>query len=97
MRLAPERASPNCHAARRDAASFPRCAVRSLPHGQKRRHAIGHPRSSEDPQDVRARRRFGFVKGELTSFEDENLRAGEEFGTSRTLHERIERHTSADA
>ncbi|MET7422403.1 AAA family ATPase [Dactylosporangium sp. NPDC005555] len=47
--------------------------------------------SVKDPQDVRARRRFGFVKGELTSFEDEHLRAGEELGTSRILLEEIER------
>ncbi|GAA2607717.1 hypothetical protein GCM10010399_43280 [Dactylosporangium fulvum] len=47
--------------------------------------------SVKDPQDVRARRRFGFAKGELTSFEDENLLAGEELRTSRVLLEEIER------
>ncbi|MGI5179710.1 HelD family protein [Dactylosporangium sp. CA-152071] len=47
--------------------------------------------SVKDPQDVSRRRRFGFVKGELTSFEDENLQAGEELGTSRILLEEIER------
>ena len=47
--------------------------------------------SVKDPQHVQARRRFGFVKGELTSFEDENLQAGEELGTSRILLEEIER------
>ncbi|WP_460494995.1 HelD family protein [Dactylosporangium cerinum] len=47
--------------------------------------------SVKDPQDVSTRRRFGFVKGELTSFEDEHLQAGEELGTSRILLEEIER------
>ncbi|MFC4042280.1 HelD family protein [Dactylosporangium siamense] len=47
--------------------------------------------SVKDPQDVSTRRRFGFVRGELTSFEDEHLRAGEELGTSRILLEEIER------
>lgn len=47
--------------------------------------------SVKDPQDVDMRRRFGFVKGELTSFEDEHLKAGEEHGTSRILLEEIER------
>jgi DNA helicase IV len=47
--------------------------------------------SVKDPQDVTTRRRFGFVKGELTSFEDENLQAGKELGTSRILLEEIER------
>ncbi len=48
--------------------------------------------SVKDPQDVRTRRRFGFVKGNLTSFEDEHLQAGEELGTtSRILLEEIER------
>jgi DNA helicase IV len=47
--------------------------------------------SAKDPQDVNSRRRFGFVRGELTSFEDENLQAGVELGTSRILLEEIER------
>jgi hypothetical protein len=47
--------------------------------------------SVKDPQDVATRRRFGFVKGELTSFEDEHLHQGEELGTSRILLEEIER------
>jgi DNA helicase IV len=47
--------------------------------------------SIKDPQDVSTRRRFGCVKGELTSFEDENLQAGQELGTSRILLEEIER------
>ena len=37
--------------------------------------------SVRDPQGVAVRRRFGFVKGELTSFEDEHLDRGEELGT----------------
>ena len=47
--------------------------------------------SVKDPQDVTTRRRFGFVKGELTSFEDEHLQRDEEIGTSRILLEEIER------
>ncbi|XVV13008.1 HelD family protein [Actinoplanes sp. CA-131856] len=48
--------------------------------------------SVRDPQGVRVRRRFGFVKGELTSFEDEHLDRGEELGTkSRILTAEIER------
>jgi DNA helicase IV len=47
--------------------------------------------SVKDPQGVANRRRFGFVKGELTSFEDERLQAGEALGTSRILLEEIER------
>jgi DNA helicase IV len=47
--------------------------------------------SVKDPQDVDVRRRFGFVKGELTSFEDEHLRAGEDIGTSQILLDEIER------
>src|SRR5690348_3551632 len=48
--------------------------------------------SVRDPQDVSTRRRFGFVKGELTSFEDEHLDRGEELGTkSRILTAEIER------
>ncbi len=45
-----------------------------------------------DPQDVAVRRRFGFIRGELTSFEDEHLDRGEELGTaSRILTAEIER------
>ncbi|MGI5246473.1 HelD family protein [Dactylosporangium sp. CA-139066] len=47
--------------------------------------------SVADPQGVAVRRRFGFVKGDLTSFEDEHLTAGEDIGTSRILLEEIER------
>jgi DNA helicase IV len=48
--------------------------------------------SVRDPQGVQVRRRFGFVKGELTSFEDEHLDRGEELGTSsRILTAEIER------
>ena len=37
------------------------------------------------------RQRFGFVKGDLTSFEDEHLTAGEDVGTSQILLDEIER------
>jgi DNA helicase IV len=48
--------------------------------------------SAKDPQQVRIRRRFGFSRGELTSFEDEHLTAGEELGTkSQILTAEIER------
>jgi DNA helicase IV len=48
--------------------------------------------SVRDPQGVSTRRRFGFVKGVLTSFEDEHLDRGEELGTtSRILTAEIER------
>jgi DNA helicase IV len=48
--------------------------------------------SVKDPQGVAVRRRFGFVRGELTSFEDEHLDRGEELGTaSRILTAEIER------
>ncbi|GIE98204.1 HelD family protein [Paractinoplanes rishiriensis] len=48
--------------------------------------------SVRDPQGVGTRRRFGFVRGELTSFEDEHLDRGEELGTSsRILTAEIER------
>ena len=48
--------------------------------------------SARDPQGVSVRRRFGFVKGEITSFEDEHLDRGEELGTaSRILTQEIER------
>ncbi|MFJ5601550.1 HelD family protein [Micromonospora parva] len=48
--------------------------------------------SVRDPQGVAVRRRFGFSNGVLTSFEDERLDRGEEFGTtSRILTAEIER------
>ncbi|MEV8514360.1 AAA family ATPase [Dactylosporangium sp. NPDC051484] len=47
--------------------------------------------SVRDPQGVDVRRRFGFVKGDLTSFEDEHLTAGQDIGTSRILLDEIER------
>ena len=48
--------------------------------------------ASRDPQGVATRRRFGFVKGELTSFRrTRNLHSGQELGTSRILLEEIER------
>ena len=48
--------------------------------------------SASDPQGVAVRRRFGFVRGRLTSFEDEHLDRGEELGTaSRILTAEIER------
>lgn len=48
--------------------------------------------SARDPQGVRTRRRFGFHQGELTSFEDEHLDRGEEYGiASRILTAEIER------
>jgi DNA helicase IV len=48
--------------------------------------------SAREPQGVAVRRRFGFVRGDLTSFEDEHLDRGEELGTaSRILTAEIER------
>ncbi len=48
--------------------------------------------SAARPMGVARRRRFGYSGGELTSFEDEHLSAGEELGTaSRILTEEIER------
>src|SRR5215217_8370536 len=48
--------------------------------------------SVRDPQGVATRRRFGFVKGDVTSFEDEHLTLGEELGTkSAILTAEIER------
>ena len=45
-----------------------------------------------DPQGVTLRRRFGFARGEITSYEDEHLRdAAEADITSRILTEEIER------
>ncbi|MDR7279726.1 HelD family protein [Catenuloplanes atrovinosus] len=46
----------------------------------------------KDPQGVAVRRRFGFVEGVITSFEDEHLDRGEELGTaSKILTQEIER------
>jgi DNA helicase IV len=48
--------------------------------------------TSTDRQGVRLRRRFGFAEGQLTSYEDEHLDAGEELGLkSDLLREEIER------
>lgn len=49
--------------------------------------------SIRDRLGVRTRRRFGFVGGDLTSFEDEHLDRGEELGVgaSKVLIEEIER------
>jgi DNA helicase IV len=48
--------------------------------------------SAAEPAGVQRRRRFGFDSGTLTSFEDEQLLAGEETGlASRLLTEEIER------
>ncbi|HEX6075861.1 MAG TPA: AAA family ATPase [Micromonosporaceae bacterium] len=48
--------------------------------------------SVRQPMGVARRRRFGYSGGELTSFEDERLLAGEELGiASRILTEEIER------
>nr|MDT0661320.1 AAA family ATPase [Micromonospora sp. DSM 115978] len=48
--------------------------------------------SARDPEGVGVRRRFGFNRGEITSFEDEHLTRGEELGTaSRILTAEIER------
>jgi DNA helicase IV len=41
--------------------------------------------STADRQGVRLRRRFGFADGQLTSFEDEHLDAGEELGLASQL------------
>jgi DNA helicase IV len=41
--------------------------------------------STADRQGVRLRRRFGFADGDLTSFEDEHLDAGEELGLASDL------------
>lgn len=41
--------------------------------------------SVADRQQVSTRRRFGFARGELTSFEDEHLDRGEELGTSSAI------------
>ena len=48
--------------------------------------------TAKTPMGVELRRRFGFHHGELTSFEDEALTRGEDYGTdSRILTEEIER------
>jgi DNA helicase IV len=47
--------------------------------------------NARDPQGVKIRRRFGFVKGALTSFEDEHLERGEQLATSQILLAEIER------
>ncbi len=48
--------------------------------------------NAADPMGLLRRRRFGFVGGRLTSFEDERLARGEESGTSsRILTDEIER------
>ena len=48
--------------------------------------------SIRHPMDVTKRRRFGFDNGRLTSFEDEQLTAGEELGeASRVLAREVER------
>ncbi|QXG77595.1 AAA family ATPase [Modestobacter sp. L9-4] len=49
--------------------------------------------SPTDPQGVARRRRFGFAAGELTSYEDERLAAGES-GTGALLRAEIERPRS---
>ena len=49
--------------------------------------------SAADPQGLVRRRRFGFSGGELTSYEDELLGAGEQ-GDGRLLREEIERPRS---
>lgn len=47
--------------------------------------------SASDPMDLRLRRRFGFVGGRLTAFEDETFDATRDLETSRILTEEIER------
>ncbi len=48
--------------------------------------------SKKDPQDVALRRRFGYVRGELTAYEDEHLSdPDEEEKASRLLQSEIER------
>jgi DNA helicase IV len=48
--------------------------------------------TARDPRGVRLRRRFGFADGQLTSYEDEHLDAGEQLGlASDLLREEIER------
>jgi hypothetical protein len=51
--------------------------------------------SATDPQGLARRRRFGFAGGELTSYEDEVLSAGEDhLGDSALLRQEIERPRS---
>jgi DNA helicase IV len=47
--------------------------------------------SASEPMDLRLRRRFGFVGGQLTAFEDETFDAARDIETSRILTEEIER------
>jgi len=48
--------------------------------------------TARDPRGVRLRRRFGFADGQLTSYEDEHLDAGEQLGlASDLLRAEIER------
>ncbi len=47
--------------------------------------------TASDPMDLRLRRRFGFVGGTLTAYEDESFDAASDIGTSRILTEEIER------
>jgi DNA helicase IV len=47
--------------------------------------------SRAESMGVRLRRRFGFVRGELTAFEDEHLSAGEQQAHSHILETEIER------
>ena len=47
--------------------------------------------SASDPMDLRLRRRFGFVGGRLTAFEDETFDAARDIETSRILTDEIER------
>ena len=47
--------------------------------------------STSDPMRLRLRRRFGFEGGELTSYEDEHLTAGERREHSEILEQEIER------
>ena len=47
--------------------------------------------SPQQPMDVRLRRRFGFVRGELTAYEDEHLDRGVQEATGDILRAEIER------
>ncbi|HXR41952.1 MAG TPA: AAA family ATPase, partial [Acidothermaceae bacterium] len=47
--------------------------------------------SASDPMNLRLRRRFGFVGGTLTAYEDETFDAAADIETSRILTEEIER------
>ena len=50
--------------------------------------------SQSDPMGLRRRRRFGFLGGELTAFEDESFGAGQVAAPSRILIDEIERPRS---